>query len=642
MISSGHVETDRELRATWDQLGIDPEKLSLEADGTVRADAHAETRPSDDLLRTLDEVPTDEIELEPLPRLSSEEVEVGAILGEGGTGRVWVAQQRSLKRQVAVKGLRPQVDGPIARLQLLREARVTGRLEHPNVVPVHVLVRDDDGAPRMVMKRVEGRSWSTLLAETRAEGEPLPPEELETHLRILIQVCHAVHYAHARGVLHRDLKPDNVMVGEYGEVYVVDWGIAVALEGASDLEELPPAKDVRGIVGTLPYMAPEMVGGDGRELGIHSDVFLLGAILHELITGTMRHRGEKLPELVHAAWVCEAPAYEEAPAELAAIARRATARDPKKRHESAEALRLDVEAFLTHRHAAMLVDEGAERCAEAAALGVEEPAALRPLQEARFAYRQALRIWPESPAAREGLEALLELWMGGAMATRDIGTARLLLADMTGAQAERWRDDVDALGRDLASRDEKLAALEAKAAEADLGAAAFKRRGFGIAFALVFFAVNAALHFVDEAGKLDHLTYLAATGAVAGGFGVPVLLFGRSLFPNDASRRLGWSLGFLLLGQVFTFTALWLVGVALRPALTVTLFSLAAIIAVKSAMVDWRMYWSAVLTAALGGLALVFPALVFFLVGGAYGAFFAGGALLSYEEKLAAEQERRG
>lgn len=640
----GALGIEGELQRTWTKLGIDPAGLRLEPNGTLRAEAHTATRPSDDLLGTLDDVPTDEVELEPLPRLSSEQVEVGDILGEGGTGRVWLAEQRSLKRQVAVKGLRPSVEGPIARMQLLREARVTGRLEHPNVVPVHVLVRDDDGSPRMVMKRIDGRSWSALLAEAREDDEPLTPDQLETHLRILTQVCHAVHYAHARGVLHRDLKPDNVMVGEYGEVYVVDWGIAVALEGAAqDLEELPPAKDVRGIVGTLPYMAPEMVAGDGRELGVHSDVYLLGAILHEILTGTLRHQGQKLPELVHAAWTSAPPEYDEVetPTELAELVKRTTHRDPKERPASADELRLAIEAFLTHRHAATLADEGAVRFMQALSHDIDDDAALRALQEARFAYRQALRIWEESPAANEGLREVLQFWMKRALARRDIGTARVLLTDMRDDQADEWRTKVDAMGRELASRDEKLAKLEAAAEQSDMGMAARKRRGFGVAFAVLFVGVNVALHFVEELGKLNHLGYLGATGALALGFGLPVLAFTRALFPNDASRRLGWSLAFLLAWQVFTFAALWFVGVALRPTIAITLFSLGAMIAVKSAMVDWRMFWSAILTTALGAVALLVPWTTFFAVGVAYGTFFGGGAMLSYEEKLAADAERR-
>ena len=624
---------DAVLRKTWERLGIDPAELELEADGTLHAEAKAPTRPSDDLRRSRDATLAADAEAiaQPLPRLSSEQVEIGPLLGEGGMGRVWLAEQRSLRRQVAVKGVREAVDGPLARMQLLREARVTGRLEHPNVVPVHVLVRDASGAPRMVMKRIDGRGWHELLQEDRdAEGR-LREEALEAHLRILAQVCHAVHYAHARGVLHRDLKPENVMVGEYGEVYLVDWGIAVALPHAEDLEELPLATDVRGIVGTLPYMAPEMVAGDGRALGVHSDVYLLGSVLHEVLAGTLRHQGDSLPQLVHAAWVSEAPELGEAvPEELAALVIRATAKEPSDRPESAEEFRRALEAFLTHRNAAVLAAEGAERYAEACEAEGEE--ALRLLQEARMAYRQALRIWSESTAALEGLRAVLGYWIERALAERDVGTARMVLAEMEADEQARWREEVEEVARAIEGRDRKLAALEAAAQAADMGVAARKRRGFGIGFAVAFLVLNGVLDQVERAGDLGHMGYLFWTGAMAAVIGLPVAAMHRTLFPNDASLRLGWGLALLLFGQVGTFLGLTFLNVPLRPSLAVTLLSLGSIIAVKSASLDWRMMWSAVLSVALGVVALWRPEIVFYAVGIAYGSFFAGGAMLTYEE----------
>ncbi|MAQ14371.1 MAG: hypothetical protein CMN30_06205, partial [Sandaracinus sp.] len=348
---------DAELERTWERLGIDGTTLTMAADGTLRAEPGGDESRSTEAAATSDAIPP----------LADSEVVLGPLLGEGGMGQVWLGEQRSLRRQVAVKGLRDAVDGALGRAALLREARVTGGLEHPNIVPVHVLVQTEDGAPRMVMKRVEGRSWTEVLADLRAEGEPLPEAHLEGHLRLLMQVCHAVHYAHARGVLHRDLKPDNVMVGDFGEVYVVDWGIAVALDDAEDLGDLPRARDVRGIVGTLPYMAPEMVAGDGAGLGVPTDVYLLGAILHELLTGHPRHRGDAVPQLVHAAWVSAPPAMGPAPEELVDLVTRATAKDPAARPSSADAFRSELEAFLTHREANLLAREGHERLAEAQA-----------------------------------------------------------------------------------------------------------------------------------------------------------------------------------------------------------------------------------------------------------------------------------
>ncbi len=155
---------------------------------------------------------------------------MGATIGEGGMGLVRAATQMALGRRVAVKTLRPEIEDEQATLRLLREAWVTGALEHPNIVPIYDLGLGDDGKPVIVMKHIEGLAWCDLIHDAAAVKERFGAEDLLEHnLRILVQLCNAVSLAHARGVLHRDLKPENVMIGSFGEVYLVDWGIAVSL-----------------------------------------------------------------------------------------------------------------------------------------------------------------------------------------------------------------------------------------------------------------------------------------------------------------------------------------------------------------------------------------------------------------------------
>ena len=245
-------------------------------------------------------------------------------VGEGGMGTVWEARQRSLERDVAVKGIKRELDGPIGRAQLLREARVTGALEHPNIIPVHALVRGttsagaaQDGAPLMVMKRVEGTAWSDRMDATRGQ-----PDFLEQQLRILMQVCHAVHFAHTRGVLHRDLKPENVMLGGFGEVYVLDWGIALALHDQTGIPGLPLARDARGVIGTIQYMAPEMVAGGPEAATFKSDIYGLGATLYRMLTGFPPRNLQ--PELL--------------PPQARELVMRCLSKDPAQRPESARAL----------------------------------------------------------------------------------------------------------------------------------------------------------------------------------------------------------------------------------------------------------------------------------------------------------------
>jgi serine/threonine-protein kinase len=355
------------------------------------------------------------------------EFEIRGELGRGGMATVFLANQTMLNREVAIKRA-SLPDDEDAELLLLREATLTGQLEHPNIVPVHLLLLDDAG-PAVVMKRISGASWDSLI---HAEETPL-----ERHLDILLQVLNAVAFAHSRGVLHRDIKPSNVMIGSYGEVYLLDWGVA---RRAGD----PPSQL---IVGTPQYMAPEMASGRADE---RTDVFLLGATLHEVLTGSPRHLGDNALMVLYAATYVEPYAYgEHVPEELASICNRACARAPEQRFQSASELREAVLRFREHRAASLLCDTAEQRVARLVeALGMRD--AQRPsyaqLQQlfgdARFRFESALDVWPDSSRAALGLDDCLrhmidhELSLGHADAA-----AALLEALRTGdpARAERVR-----------------------------------------------------------------------------------------------------------------------------------------------------------------------------------------------------------
>jgi len=210
----------------------------------------------------------------PLPSEALGDIQVTGTLGEGGMGRVLLAEQRSLRREVALKTLKDPAAETVYVDALVREGVVTGHLEHPNITPVHQLGVDASGRPVLVMKRISGVAWSRLLAdpEHQAWGTlgAKPDDRLRAHVEILLQVANALALAHSRGVLHRDVKPDNVMIGEFGEVYLVDWGVAL---------ELPGDAGPRHLVGTPQFLAPEMLDAQ-LPLGPGTDVYLLGATLH--------------------------------------------------------------------------------------------------------------------------------------------------------------------------------------------------------------------------------------------------------------------------------------------------------------------------------------------------------------------------
>ncbi len=214
--------------------------------------------------------------------------QLGEVIGRGGMGEVVVAQDQRILREVAVKRIRAKDPSPDAVLRFLREARIQARLDHPAIVPVYELGTDSQGLPYFTMKRLQGET----LARKLTRNGPIQPL-----LRAFVDVCLAMQVAHNAGVVHRDLKPSNIMLGDYGEVYVLDWGVARVITetrratNPSISAQTEDGTTAGAILGTPGYMAPEQVRG--WEADTKADIYALGAILFEILAGESLHpRGE--------------------------------------------------------------------------------------------------------------------------------------------------------------------------------------------------------------------------------------------------------------------------------------------------------------------------------------------------------------
>jgi serine/threonine protein kinase len=246
------------------------------------------------------------------------------VIGKGGMGVVYSARQASVDRMVAVKMIRPNVAADAERREkFLSEAVVTGDLDHPNIVPIYELGSDETNALFYSMKRVQGTPWSHVIAQK-------PTAE---NLDILSKVADAVAFAHANGVVHRDLKPENVMLGDFGEVLVMDWGLALATREFRHADFVTRADSMGG---TPAYMAPEMVTGPFELIGPPCDIYLLGALLFEIVTGVRPHTGKNAQDCLLAAARNEIQPTDKT-GELVDIAYHAMATDPAQRFASVQA-----------------------------------------------------------------------------------------------------------------------------------------------------------------------------------------------------------------------------------------------------------------------------------------------------------------
>ena len=561
---------------------------------TVAGDPRATVRPSPDdvtaptLARLLGTSMTS--------REAGDVAVLGPTLGEGGMALVREAMQRSVGRSVAVKTLRDDDVSPRSTLRLLHEAWVTGALEHPNIVPLYDIALDRSGAPLVLLKRVDGDHWGRLLREESAFRARFgDADPLETHLRLLMQVANAVSHAHRRGIVHRDIKPENVMVGEGGEPYLVDWGIAVSLRD-DPTGRLPLAKDARGIAGTLCYLAPEMIGVSEDGLSERTDVYLLGAVLYEIVCGAPPHLAPDALSMLRSALVSEPRIPPSVPEELAAICRHAMSLLPHDRFPSAEAFRDAVARFLSHR-----ASEELSRAAEDSLVVLETAVrdasgedadrrrvVQRAFAEAHFGFREAARSWPESVRARGGLEAATAAMVRFELDNGDPAAAAGHLAALSeppaelsarvrgaleaDAEAKRRIAELRELGRDhdpLIGRGARIAAMGILGAAFTFSPAINWLRGVAPSYRGLFTAVVAFLilsTLVVYAGRRELLATALNRRLVGSLFvtlGTQAFLHGTAYvfgLPAEASQLMQFCIWLVVSGMltVFVDKRLWI------------------------------------------------------------------------------------
>ncbi len=478
--------------------------------------------------------------------------ELGATLGEGGMGIVRLATQATVGRQVAIKTLKPDVKDADAMMRLLREAWVTGMLEHPNIIPIYDVGIDRDGRPQIVLKKIEGVEWGALLHDKNLLREHVGKvDPREWHLRVLMQVCNAVHFAHSRGIVHRDLKPENVMIGEFGEVIVVDWGIAVSLRDGESEGRIPQASQSRDMAGTPAYMAPEMLGGDPPRLSERTDVYLLGSMLFEIFAGRPPHEGNDLRAILVSVLKSPPKMTTKLPSELARVCTRAMAAEPADRYESAEEFRIAIEEYLEHRGSMRLAESAQSRLGdlfeeidECGVTGKKSPRVYELYRECRFGLLAAIDAWADNAAARGSLTLATTRLAELELAQKDPQAAATLLSELE----EPPPNLVKKVEQALSEKNAESARLEAMQRDLDpmIGS---RTRTFGtLVMGSLWTGLPIAAQFLI--GKPDHDIGVVISIfflLVAVGFGYWAR---ESMGKTSLNRTVFWAIVFTMLSQV--------------------------------------------------------------------------------------------
>ncbi len=474
--------------------------------------------------------------------------QLGAVLAEGGLATVRDAHDVVLDRKVAVKQLRDRDPG--LSMRFMREARLTSRLLHPGIVPVYDLGLADDGTPSYAMKWVAGRSLAEAIARAGGLDERL------ALVPAVIAIAEAIAYAHSQRVIHRDLKPANVMLGAFGEVVVIDWGLALEMDEVEDAvapqREMRPADPrlttIGSVLGTPYYMPPEQARGE--RVDHRADIYAVGAILYQLAAGAPPYDQRGVPPTVakEPVWsqVAAGPprpitsVVSGVPPELTAIIERAMARSSDDRYASASELATALAAFLTHqtsqRLSAAASDRVDELVAALAQVDISSAGAVgeiyRRADVARFGLEQAVAAWPGNPAAQRGLGRLRTALFDFELERDNLAAATQLAVELP---ADHNRQT--ALARRREVEGVRAAEVAATGREHDRRLGLRERLVLSVVLMLLL-AMSLVMSLVTDVSLIDQpgLGALQLGAAVAVGVVALVLVVARrGLFANRAS-----------------------------------------------------------------------------------------------------------
>lgn len=359
------------------------------------------------------------------------------VIGEGGMGVVYAARQAAIARTVAVKMLKTDdAQSTEQREKFISEAVVTGELDHPNIVPIYDLGSNDAGALFYSMKRVKGTPWNKVIAK----------KSLDENVNILLRVADAVAFAHANGVVHRDLKPENTMLGDYGEVLVMDWGLARISPDFPNADSVSQS-DVMG--GTPAYMAPEMATGPIERVTIASDIYLLGAILYEVLEGRTPHTGSTVMACLFAAAKNKITPPENA-GELADIALKAMATKPEDRYADVREFQAAIRDYQSHSESIVLTESAIASLAEA-----REKDDYDLFSRAMYGFQEAVSMWSGNTRAQTLLSEARLAYANSALGRGDFELG-LSLLDPKDAEHAEVITKLEAGRRERESRQRRL------------------------------------------------------------------------------------------------------------------------------------------------------------------------------------------